>query len=200
MPHFSFGLLLAIGLDTAFDQVNVRLQDTWQEPGVLLVVLQLVIGGAMVTFGYRLFQASKQQSDRAPSMPMTPIGAFSVAAGLTVIKLPGALPYFAAIDQVLRADPTVLEIVKALLYYNLIYLLPLMSLVLASRLFGTRSDRIFAAVTRFVGRWGKRLMSFGLLGLGVVLVVDAVGWFFGIPLMPTLLLETGQVIQATRSS
>ena len=188
VPHFSFGLLLAIGLDTAVDQVNAWLRDTWQEPGVLLVVLQLAIGVAMVAFGYPFSRASKPRSDRAPSMPMTPIGAFSVAAGLTVIKLPGALPYFAAIDQVLRADPTVLEAVKALLYYNLIYLLPLMSIVLASRLFETRSDRIFAAVIGFVGRWGKRLMSFGLLGLGVVLVVDAVGWFFGFPLLPTYFL------------
>lgn len=63
-----------------------------------------------------------------------------------------------------------------------------MSIVLASRLIGTRSDRIFAAVTGFVGQWGNRLMSFGLLGLGVVLVVDAVGWFFGFPLLPTYFL------------
>jgi hypothetical protein len=46
-------------------------------------------------------------------------------------------------------------------------------------------------VARFLKRWGKQLLFFGLLGLGVVLVVDAIGWFFGFPLLPTYLLETG---------
>ncbi len=38
-------------------------------------------------------------------------------------------------------------------------------------------------------RRGKRLLFFGLLGLGLVLVIDAVGWFLGFPLLPTYLLE-----------
>lgn len=85
MPHFTFGLFLAIALDTAIDQVNVWSRDTWQEPGVLLVLLvllELVIGGATVAFGYRLSQPSKPQSDRVPSTPMTPITAVSVAANV----------------------------------------------------------------------------------------------------------------------
>lgn len=183
VPRFAFGLLLVLGLDAAFDQVNVWVQDMWRDPVVLLVVFQLLIGGAMVVFGYRLSKARQQRSDYASSMPMTPVRAFSIAASVATIGLPGALLYFAAIDQILRADPTVLGIVKALLYYHLILLLPLMLFVLACRLLGTRSDPIFAAVSRFFDQWGKRLLFFGLLGLGVVLVVDAVGWFMGFPLL-----------------
>jgi len=183
VPRLAFGLLLVIGLDTAVDRVNVWMQDMWRDPVVLLVVLQLVIGGAMVVFGYRLSNARQQRSDYASSMPMTPVRAFSIAASVAIIGLPGALLYFAAIDQILRADSTVLGIMIALLYYNLICLLPLKLIVLARPLLGTRSDPIFAAVSRFFDRWGKRLMFFGLLGLGVVLVVDAVGWFIGFPLL-----------------
>ncbi len=120
---------------------------------------------------------------------MTPVRAFSVAAGLTITKLPGALLYFAAIDQILQADPTVLGIMTALLYFNFIFLLPLVSIVVARRLFGTRTDPILAVVSRFFNRRGKQLMFFGFLGLGVVLVVDAVGWFWGFPLLPTYLLK-----------
>lgn len=144
----------------------------------------------MVLFGYRLSRVTRQhQPDNASSMLMTPIGAFSVAAGLTITKLPGALLYFAAIDQILRADPTVPGIVTALLYYHLIFLFPLMLIVLARRLFGTRTDPILAAVSRFFKRRGKRLMFFGYLGLGMVLVVDALGWFLGFPLLPTYFLS-----------
>ena len=190
VPHLAFGLLLAIGVDTAIDQVKVWMQDTWRDPDVPLVLLQLAIGAVLGLFGYRLSSARPKQerSDDTSSTPMTPVGAFSVGAGLTIIKLPGALLYFAAIDQILRADPAVWGIAKALLYYNLVYLLPLMLIVLAHQLFGTRIDPVLAAVSRFFDRWGKRLMLFGLLGLGVVLVVDAVGWFLGFPLLPTYFL------------
>ncbi len=191
VPQFAFGLLLVIGLDAAFDRVNVWMQDKWQDPGTLDVVLQLIIGTAMTVFGYRLASASQQRPEQASSTSMSPVGAFSLAAGLTMIGLPVGLLYFAAIDQILRADLTVPGMAKALLYYNLIYLLPMMLIVLMRRIFGRRSDPIFAAVARFLKRWGKRLLFFGLLGLGVVLVVDAIGWFFGFPLLPTYLLETG---------
>ena len=183
LPRFAFGLLLVIGLDTAVDRVNVWMQDMWRDPDVLLVVLQLFIGGAMVVFGYRLSNARKQRSDYPSSIPVTPIRAFFVAAVMTIMGPPGGLLYFMAIDQILRADPTLLGIVKALLYYNLILLLPLMLIVLACRLLGERGDPIFAAVSRFFDQWGKRLLFFGLLGLGVVLVVDALGWFMGFPFL-----------------
>ena len=189
VPHFLFGLLLVIGLDTAFDRVSVWMQDRWRDPDLLDVALQLVIGVAMAVFGYRLARAGQHRPDRASSISMTPVRAFSLAAGLTVIGLPGALLYFAAIDQILRADTTLPGIVKALLYYNLIFLFPLMLIVLVRRMFGTRADPIFAAVTRFLERWGKQLLFFGLLGLGIILVVDGIAWFAGFPLLPTYLLE-----------
>lgn len=131
VPHLGFGLLLTIGLDTALDQVTRWMHDAWRDPGVFLVLLQLLIGAVMVLFGYRLSYANpkRRRSDKASSTPTTPVGAFSVAAGMTIIKLPGALLYFAAIDQILRADPNVLAIALALVYYNSIYLLPLIFLV-----------------------------------------------------------------------
>ncbi len=117
--------------------------------------------------------------------PFLTASAFSIAAGLTVVGLPSALLYFAAIDQILRADLRAPGIVNAVLFYNVVYLSPLMLIVLSRRLFGARADPLFGAVARFLERWGKRLMFFGLLGLGAVLVADAIGWFIGFPLLPS---------------
>lgn len=138
----------------------------------------------MAAFGYRL-AASQPRPDRASSASMTPVGAFSVAAGLAIVGLPSALLYFAAIDQVLRANLSARGAVQALLFYNLILLSPMMLIALLRRILGTGSDPIVATVARFLERWGKRLLFYGLLGLGVALVVDAVGWFLGFPLIPT---------------
>ena len=184
VPHFTFGLLLAIGLDTAFDQLKGRAVDVWQNPDALIIMLQLVIGAVLVLFGYHLSRASRQRPDHASSAPMTPASAFSVAAGLTVVGLPTAVLYFAAIDQILRADLTATSILKAVLFYNVIYLSPLMLIVLSRWLFGTRADPLFGALAKFVEQWGMRLVFFGMLGLGAVLVADAIGWFIGFPLLP----------------
>lgn len=188
VPHFTFGLLLTFGLDAAFDRLGVWTRGLWQDPATPVVVLQLIIGAVMVIFGYRLSRVTQHRADGASSTPMTPVSAFSVAAGLTLVGLPGAWLYFAAIDQILRFDLTALGIVKAVLYYNVIYLLPLMLIVLSRGLLGTRVDPIFGAVARFFGRWGKQLMFVGLLGVGVVLAVDAIIWFLGFPLLPRYVL------------
>lgn len=184
LPLFLFGLLLAIGLDTAFDQLKVRAQGAWRDPGVLLVSLQFIIGAAMVVLAYQLSRTVSRPPDREAATQMTPIRVFSFVAGATLIGLPGAIFYFAAIDQILRADLTAAEIVKAILFYNVIYLSPLILIVLSRRLFGTRADPLFNAMTRFFERWGKRAVIFGMFALGSVLVADAVGWFIGFPVLP----------------
>ena len=189
VTYFAFGLLLVFGLDAAFDRVNVWMQDVWRDPGMLDVVLQLVIGTVMAVFSYRLASASQQRRDHQASASMTPVGAFSMAAGLSIIGLPHAFLYFAAIDQILKADLTPTRVVQGLFYYNLLLLLPLMFIVLMRRTTGARSDPVFSAVAQFMERRGKRLLFFGLLALGLVLVTDAVGWFLGFPLLPTYLLE-----------
>ncbi len=188
VPHFTFGLLLTFGLDAAFDQLGIWTRDLWRDPATPIVVLQLIIGAVMIVFGYRLSGVSQQRLDGESSSPMNPVGAFSVAAGLTLVGLPGAWLYFAAIEQILRFDLEALEMVKAVLYYNVIYLLPLMLIILSRGLLGMRVEPIFRAVARFLQRWGKQLMFFGLLGVGVVLAVDAITWFLGFPLLPRYVL------------
>ncbi len=185
LPGFIFGLLIVIGLDTAFDRISIWASDIWRDPNVIDVSLQLVIGAVMVVFGYRLSQVRPESPDVTSSTAMTPATAFTVGAGLTIVGLPGNLFYFAAIDQILRADLLISGIVMAVLYYNVVVLAPLMLIVLSRRLFGARADSLFEAVAGFIQQRGKRLLFCGLLGLGVVLVVDAIGWFIGFPLLPS---------------
>lgn len=77
VPHFAFGLSLALGLVAALDRLEVWTRDLWQDPATPVVVLQLIIGAVMVVLGYRLSRLSQHRSDGASSMQMTPVGAFS---------------------------------------------------------------------------------------------------------------------------
>ena len=185
LPKFVFGLLIVIGLDAFFDQITTLAVDTWRNPGALAVALQLVIGSVMVIFGYRLVTVRPASVTSESSQPVTPLAAFSVGAGLTIVSLPGNVLYFAAIDQILRADLALPGVVVAVLYYNLVLMLPLILLGLSRRLFGARADALIQSVSDFVQRRGKRLLFLGVLGVGVLLVVDAVGWFAGFPVLPS---------------
>ena len=84
----------------------------------------------------------------------------------------------------MRAEVTPLQQVVALLYYNLVFIAPLAAIVTLRLVFGQRGVRILDAVKRFFDKWGQRAMAALLLSLGVVLVVDGIGWFLGYPLIP----------------
>ena len=184
VPFFLFGLLLAIGLDAAFDHLKTTVLAAWQNPGALLVIVQLLIGAAMLGLVFWLVRTDDRSAVPQAASDFSPVRVFSLVAGATVLGLPGAIFYFAAIDQILRADLSHLGIFKAILLYNFVYLLPLILVVLVRRLFGTRADPVFGAVRRFFERRGKTMLAVAVSGLGIVLVADAVSWLAGFPLLP----------------
>ena len=186
-PHFLFGLLIAVGLDAAFDYLKLRAREAWQDPDYWLVGVQMIIGIAMIVVATLVSRGSKDPTSPKSTKPVTPLSAFSVSAGVTLVGLPGALLYFAAIDQVLRANLASPSVVIAILYYNLVLVSPLALIVLLRRLLGTKVDPLFSAISRFFERWGKKIVLLALLGVGAVLALDAIGWFIEFPLLPSYL-------------
>ena len=185
VPNLAFGLLVAVGLDVCFDQLELRARSAWQGRDALIVGLQVVIGAAMLVFAYRLSGArDRAKPDEDSPAFMTPAGAFSASFGMTLMGLPSAVLYFAAIDQTLRADLAIPGTVTALLFFNAICLLPLVLIVLFLAAFGTGSP-LLATASRWVERWGGRLLLAGLLLAGSVSVADGVGWLLGWPLLPS---------------
>ncbi len=120
---------------------------------------------------------------------MSPARVFLLAAGLNLLGLPGALPYLGAIDLILRADLPLPTMVLALAYYSVVFIMPLAAIVAVRAVLAERSAPIFDAVNRFFDTWGRRLLVALILILGVLLVVDGVGWFLGHPLIPVAPIE-----------
>lgn len=183
--YFPFGLLTALGLEAAFANIAAAIREYMhQPPPTLDLVLQLLIGLAMVVGGYWLANARGDAAGSGKANVMFPSEGFLLGATLTLTGLWGAFPYFAAIDQILRADIGTFDAFAALAFYNLVFVAPFIVLVLLRLWLGTRADGMFHALSAFCIRWGKRLVVAVLLVLGVVLVADAISWFFGSPLVP----------------
>ncbi len=182
--YLILGILIALGLSSMFDQINVYLTQIWKHPDTLDLITQIIIGVILLVFGFRRPRARDSRGDSGISESITPPKAFIIAAGLVIIGMPGALPYLAAIDQLLRADLTRFEVVLALLYYNVLFISPLSVLVFIRVLFPNQSDRIFDFIKDLITKWGRRVIVTLLVILGLVMVVDGIGWFLGIPLIP----------------
>lgn len=182
--YFAFGVLILLGLDALFDRLNQWLESLWREPETIEIWLQIAIGLALLVFGYRMAGVRRGRGERGASLVMSPLQGFTLGAGLTVVGLPGAVPFFAAADQILRADLPVAGGIAALLYYDLVFLLPLGTIVLVRMAWKEQSGRVFAAISRFFDVWGRRVILALLLLLGAVLTIDGVGWLVGSPLIP----------------
>jgi cytochrome c biogenesis protein CcdA len=180
------GIVIALGLGAVFERFGEVLAEAWAKtPGTGDLALQIAIGLLLLAFGWKLVGARQKRGERAAERTgLGPPEALALGAGLMLVGMPGALPYFAAVDQILRADASATGAVLALLWYNALFLLPLALVPVLRLVLGARSQPFFDAVSRFSEVWGQRLIAAALLLLGALLVGDGVGWFLGRPLLP----------------
>lgn len=179
------GVLLVIGINSVFDSIHDTARRIWTEPNTLEIWLQIVIGTVLTLLGFRLAvpKAAKERVERV--RVMSPWQATFFGIGFTLAGLWGAFPYFAAIDQILQEDLAMLPNVLVLLYYNLIYILPLILLVVARMIWQEKSDPLFHSTAALLKKWGHRIVVVILILLGVALIADGIGLFFGYPILPT---------------
>ena len=116
--------------------------------------------------------------------PAGPVKAFTFGFGLMIVGMPGALPYFAAVDQILRADPGATGMVVAISFYDLVFVAPLIAVIVLARALGEKGKEILARINRFFEVWGRRVTVILLVALGFILVADGIGWLMNAPLLP----------------
>ena len=182
--YLACGLLILLGLQNAFDQINTYAARLWASPLTEELVVQVLLGLCLCFFGLRMTKSRKERPERKVDSGMTAWQAMFAGAGLTIVGLPGAVPYFAAIDLTLRADLSLSQRLLAIVYYNLVFVSPLFLIVGLSRTLGERGRVVLEAVKGFFDRWGRRAIVVSMIALGVVLTVDGIGWFLGYPLLP----------------
>ena len=183
LSYFPLGILLLFGFDALFEQLGSQFSDWWhQEPDLGEVILEICIGLLLVFFAHRICNGGEKEQAQSPSS-MSAWQGFLIAALLIITGIPGALPYFAGIAQILKEDLSPAGMLMALLFYNLVFILPLMVFPLLHLWLGPRAKPWFAALGNWFTDWGKRLAITLFMGLGFLLIVDGIGWLYGKPLI-----------------
>lgn len=178
-------LLFLFGLSAALMRLNGWLNYRWNNPEPADFAVQVLVGLVMLVFGLRIVEKRQGKSGgRELQSGVTPASAFGFGFLMNVVGFPGALPYFAAADRIAQADPPTSNAVIAVVYYVMIFVLPLTAIVLLRALLGQRMDAVMQAIQGFFDSWGKRLVMVLFILLGLILVVDGVAYFLGGPMIP----------------
>ena len=170
--YFASGILLAVGLE--------KITTFLQNPRTIDFYIESVVAILLFIFGFRfLFKKAKQKAsnDYNDSARLTAMGSFGIGATINLIGLPFAIPYFAALDQILKADLTWIPSLIALFIYNLLYILPFVILLIIRLSMGERSDALFEKINLWMDKIGKILLPGMMILLGAALAYDAYLFF-----------------------
>lgn len=179
------GFLLLFGLQSLFDAINEYAMRVWQSPKTEELIFQIILGLVLCAFGWRIARARKKRPAKDPDRRGTsPTQAALAGAGITIVGLPGAVPYFAAIDLILRSEVPLSQQILALVVYNLAFVAALIVIIALGLSLGSKGTVILHKIREFLDTWSQRVIVALLMILGVVLVADGIGWFLGYPLIP----------------
>lgn len=166
--YYVAGIAIALGLERA----TAFLAD----PGAIAFGLQIALGAALIWAGAAARGGRASESNR-PLEDLTPTGALGAGIAINFVGVPFALPYFAALDQLLKADLSAPAALALLLAYNMVYALPFTLVPIATAVLGERSRPVLERINERVSRVADWLMPKVLAIAGLALVADGV-WYF----------------------
>ena len=172
------GLLAVLGLNELIQTVIVNSGFSLSTP--LLNTIQLLIGVILLVVGITL-RIPTQSEPVKVTTKLTLARTFLLGMSVTVLELPTALPYFAAIEQIARANLDLLSIISILVLYNLIFVLPPIALVVIYLFFHRQTFvlPLLQRINRSIAIYSPHILRFLLLGLGIFLIADSLSHILG---------------------
>jgi threonine/homoserine/homoserine lactone efflux protein len=166
--YFTVGILLAAGLEQAIERL--------QNPQRIDYYIQLAIGVCLFWIGVRSrSNTGKRPDDSTPRLSIA--GSFAYGAVVNFMGIPFALPYFAALGQILKADFSTSQAVSTLAVYNLAYAAPFCAIPILRAVLGERGQPLLERINLFLDKASGVLMPVLLVLISLTLIVDALYYF-----------------------
>jgi len=168
LAYFIAGIVFAIGLE----QFEHRLAN----PEPVDFAFELFIGLLLLWIAIRSRSNTGKQPE-ADTKGLTIVSAFFLGAVVNFVGIPFAIPYFAALSQILKADIPTTGALITLVGYNVAYALPFATVPVLRALLGDKSQLFFEKVNDLLNKVSGFLMPAILLLLGTALAIDAIYYF-----------------------
>jgi len=184
LVYFCCGLLLLLGAEAFTARFGAGLARLWNQPEALELVIQILVGLLLLLSPWFMRRSSPAKPQEAPTAGSSPAAMALLGGSLVLLGIPGAVPYLAAVERIMHQDPQGFAAIAYLLFYNFIFVLPLLSLIGLRFLFPQQAGRIFQSLATLSLSGLPKLTAVAVVALGLVLVADGIGWFLGHPLLP----------------
>lgn len=168
LAYFCAGLVIALG----FERISVRLEN----PHNVDFIISLLIGILLLWVAFSSTKKTEKRN-KEDSGELSPFKALGLGAVVNFVGIPFALPYFAALDQILKADLAMPESLLILVSYNLLYALPFVIVPILVIAIGERSKPLLQRINDLLERFNRFLMPVLLFLVGVFLISDAITYF-----------------------
>jgi cytochrome c biogenesis protein CcdA len=134
-------------------------------------LIEIGVGGALLVIGAALWwQRHRVAGHVAAGTKRLDRNAILLGAGLAVVEIPTAFPYFAAIAVVVSSGESAVGQVLLLVVFNLCFLLPVSVILVVRALSGERSRAWLRRMRGSVDTWLATLAPVLVAGAGLVLV------------------------------
>ncbi len=172
VTYFAAGILLALGLDAIID--------FFKTPRPIDFVIETVLGLLLIGLGVyvvRSGQHHKKGREFDDADTLSAGTSFWIGASINLIGMPFAIPYFAFLGQILKADLDWMGALMVLLIYNLLYVLPFSLLIFIRLIYREESDVLFKSISDAMEWLSAILMPILLFLVGGALLADAFVFF-----------------------
>lgn len=149
-------------------------------------ILETIAGVAMLIAAQTLWlRRGKPEQQKDPS-EARPSGLFGsqhnpllLGAGIALVELPTAFPYFAAIAAVVGSGQNLVSQIVLIAIYNVCFVLPLLAIVLMLRIFGARAVEILSRAREYLRRRWRPIVAAISLIVGIFVVALGVTGLIG---------------------
>lgn len=170
--HTAAYFVSGVGIALALEQITDRLDN----PLPIDFIIQLVIG-VLCLWAALAARGGNSTTESGPAGELTPLRCFGYGAIVNFTGVPFALPYFAAVDQIVKANLSVEASVLVLALYNAVYALPFLLVPVFIVVLGDRTKPALEKINGFLSSAFDRVMPLLLLLLGLALLADSISYF-----------------------
>ena len=168
ITYVLIGFVLSFGVETISHRI--------ENPNSVDFSLGLVVGVALLYGAIRLRKPAEKNTPPI-EQALAPVSSLKLGSTISLLGVPFALPYLAALSQILQANLSTSQSVLLLFGYNLLYAAPFLLIPAAVVVLGARSKPVLARFTEIVDKTSAKLMPILLALVGLALMADAISYF-----------------------
>jgi len=170
--YFGLGIVFALGGKRLLEI------DLILDPTPINFVIGLLVGILLILVGLRSLRARQVEGEVEVNESKGAAGSFVTGLLITIATAPTSVPLLAAVNRILRAEINDAQAWTALAIYCIVFLTPLIALLVQRAIVGDRAEAALKAFESGAKRWMGRLLAVLFIVLGLINVIDALGFFF----------------------